>query len=513
MPSIPISYEVQVIPGVVGAGGNPLALNAVFLTTTNPTNPLVPAGSLLSFVSAADVGAYFGLTSPEYIAATIYFGGVTNGTIIPGTMLFSEYATAARPAWLRGQQITAGSFASQLAYLQSLTGTLIITIGSTTYTAASFSLSAATSIGGVESTSVINKIATALGLSTNGAVLWDSILSEFIITGTATGATQTISYCSGTLAASLGLTAGILSTGTGVDTPAGIMTAIAALSNNWVVAVPLFEPSNSDALGFAAWIQAQNDRYWFVLPDSDAGVLTANNTATIGAIIQAAAYDGVIVAWSATNPQYLAAFFAAYAASINWFTLNGRSTLKFRQQPGLSTNVPPITSTAQAAAILSNNSSYYGAYSAPGVGNNYNIVADGGMAGSRFLWADTYLGQLFLNTQLALAIFNGLTQVTMAPFGPIGDNFIRAWTSDPIQQAIKAGIIRLGIVPSSAQNQAITSVVGKDVSNALTTAGYYLYLQVATSQQRAQRISPPLYLYYMDGGAIQKVYLNSIVVI
>jgi len=511
--SIPISQEITVNAGVIGAGGNPLSLNAIFLTENNPTNPLVPAGELLQFTNAANVGAYFGLSSTEYQAAVIYFGGVKNGTRIPATLYFCKYATAARAAWIRGNTISAGSFASQLNYLQSLSGSLSVTIGGTVYTAASLNLSAATSIGGTESTSVINKMITALGISAVGTVLWDSLLSQFIVESTATGTGASVTFATGTIAAGLGLTAGILSAGCGIDTPATVMQNCITLSNDWAVFAPLFVPTSSDSLGFAAWAQAQSNRYWFILPDNSAGYLTANNSATLGAQIAALTYDSTIVAYCSANPWFLAAFFAAYAASINWFATNGRATLKFRQQDGLATYVTPITNSAAATAIISNNASYYGTYSAPGIGNVYSIVADGGMAGSQFLWADTFLGQLFLNSQMALAIFTGLLDVNSLPFGPIGDASLRAFLEDSIQQALNAGIIRKGITPSSQQAQEIELMIGFDVSAELTAHGFYLYLPPSTAQQRAIRVDNSPYLFYMDGGAIQKIQLNSFAVI
>ena len=511
--SIPISQEVSVNAGVIGAGGNPLSLNSIFLTEDNPANPLVPTGQLLSFPNAAAVGAYFGLSSTEYQAAVIYFSGVTNGTRIPSTLYFCKYATAARSAWVRGLTISAGAFASQLAYLQSLSGSLSVTIGGTVYTAASINLSAATSIGGNESTSVINKMITDLAITSVGTVLWDSLLSQFIIESTATGTTASVAFATGTLAAELGLNAGILSAGSGVDTPAEIMQSTIALSNDWATFTTLFVPTSSDALGFAAWAQAQSNRYWFILPDNNAGYLTANNSSTLGAQIALLTYDSTIVAYCATNPWFLAAFFASYAASINWFAVNGRATLKFRQQSGLATYVTPITNAAAATAIISNNASYYGTYSAPGAGNIYNIVADGGMAGSQFLWADTFLGQLFLNSQMALAIFTGLLGVNSLPFGPIGDASLRVFLEDSIQQGLNAGIIRKGITPSSQQATEIMLMIGIDVSAELTAHGFYLYLPPSTAQQRAIRVDNSPYLFYMDGGAIQKIQLNSFAVI
>lgn len=505
--SIPISKEVTVIPGVVGTGGNPLSLNSIFLTTSD----LAPAYSLLSYSNADDVGAYFGIDSVEYKAAVCYFAGFNNAGKLPGTLYITEYAFSARPAWLRGVALEG----KDLTYFQSLSGSLSIVISGTTYQTASLNLSSATSIGGAESTSVVKLLATALGFTSVGSpiITWDSTKSQLVITTTQTGNAVTIAFATGTLADPLGLSGGILSQGDDIDTPADAMNDIEDLSNDWATFTTLWEPSDADALAFAAWTQSKMDRYAYIVWDSSLGNYVANNSSTIGAQIASIQYDGVLVVFAETGGQYLAAAVAGYAAAIDWKALNGRATLKFRQQAGLATYVSRIDTISHANAVLSNNATYYGTYAAPGLGNSYNIFADGAMNGSRFKWFDTYIGQIYLNSQLALSIFEGLLQVNMAPYNELGNSLIRAWTSDPIAEALNCGIIRQGVTLSNSQIAAINYQIGKDVSKQLQTYGYYLYIGVADAQTRGQRKSPPLKLFYADGGAIQQVTLNSIVVL
>jgi len=505
--SIPISKEVTVIPGVVGTGGNPLALNTVFLTQ----NTLAPNEAILSYSNATDVGAYFGTTSAEYLAAVCYFAGFDNASKFPSTLFIAGYAATSQPAWLRGINLAG----QPLTYFTALNGSLSIVINAVTYSNPSLNLASGTSIGGAESTSIINLIKTGLGFTGGSAptITWDSIRSQFVITSYATGDGVTIAYASGTLSSPLGVAAGILSQGDSIDTPADAMNDLLNLSNNWATFMTIWETVNTDTILFAQWTQAQNDRYAYIVWDSDIGNKTANNATTIGAIIAADTFDGTLVCYAPTGGVYLAAAIAGYAAAVDWSALNGRATLKFRQQSGLASYVGEVTNIADANAVLSNNSTYFGSYSAPGVGNNYNIIADGAMGGSRFAWFDTYIGQIFLNSQLALSIFEGLLQVNMAPYNDLGYNLIRAWCADPIEQALNCGIIRTGVSLSNSQKAAISYSVGKDISTQLQTQGYYLNIVDATAQERGARVSPPMKLYYMDGGAIQQVTLNSIVVL
>jgi hypothetical protein len=96
--SIPASQFVNVNPGVVTAGGSGLILNGLLLDNTHR----IPHGQVLSFATAAAVGAYFGLSSLEYTYALVYFAGFDNSQIKPATLLVTDYADEALAGWVRG---------------------------------------------------------------------------------------------------------------------------------------------------------------------------------------------------------------------------------------------------------------------------------------------------------------------------------------------------------------------------------------------------------------------------
>lgn len=135
--SIPASQLVNVIPSVLGAGGNPLSLNAVFLT--EDTSP--PIGTVLAFTTLAAVQTWFGATSAEAKFAAVYFTGFTGATTLPGTLYFYQYNPAAVSAYLRGGSLAGVS----LTTIQGFTGTLVIVVDGRTVTSAAINLSSATS--------------------------------------------------------------------------------------------------------------------------------------------------------------------------------------------------------------------------------------------------------------------------------------------------------------------------------------------------------------------------------
>ncbi len=138
---------------------------------------------------------------------------------------------------------------------------------------------------------------------------------------------------------------------------------------------------------------------------------------------------------------------------------------------------------------------------------------DGQMNGSSFKWADSFMAQLYLNAQLRLAIFNGLLSVNSAPYNALGDTLLRSWCQDPITEALNNGSIRTGVQLSNAQKATIAQQAGIDISSDLQSKGYYLQILPATAQVRGQRKSPPVKLWYMDGGSIQQITLASIAVL
>src|SRR5262249_15990392 len=120
MSTIPASELVNVLPGVLEAGGSALDLNGLMLTTSIQ----VPIGTVQQFPDAVSVQNYFGPSSHEASLATIYFNGFDGATAAPGNLLFAQYPASAVAAYLRGGNISGLT----LAQLQTISGTLNITI-------------------------------------------------------------------------------------------------------------------------------------------------------------------------------------------------------------------------------------------------------------------------------------------------------------------------------------------------------------------------------------------------
>lgn len=487
--SIPASQLVSVQPGVVGTGGSPLSLNAVLLT--NDTS--IPIGTVQPFASALAVSNWFGASSTEATLANVYFSGFDNSNIKPGNLFLAQYPVTSVAAYLRG-----GSLASMtLTELKALSGTIIVTVDGTVKTSSSINLSAATSFSNAATI-----IAAAFTSGPN--VTYDSLRSAFVITSTTTGASSTMSIATGTLAAGLNLTTAtgaVLSQGAIAAVQSTFMNNVANVTQNWATFMTTFEPLIADKLLFAAWANAQNQRYAYVCWDSDVTATQSGNTTSFGPQVIAANYTGVIPVYPAVDK---AAFICGAVASIDFSQRNGRITFAYKGQSGLSADVTDVTT---ATNLIANGYNFYGAYAT--ANQNFTFLQPGSTPGI-WKWIDAYINQIYLNSQFQLALLSLLSASKSVPYNNEGYAMIRAACMDPINQAVNFGSIRSGVPLSASQAAQVNSAAGVQIDNTLTQVGWYLQILPATAQVRGLRGTPPMSFWYTDGGSVQKINLASI---
>lgn len=503
--TIPASDIVVVNPGVVGSGGNPLALNGVIISKS----PLLPTAAVRSFASADSVRNFFGPASEEYRLAQIYFLGFDNSTIKPGTLYFAPYADAARAAWVQS-----GSLAGMtLTELQALSGVLVVTVDGVLETSSAINLATATGFS-----DAATKIAAGFA-GGEVACAWNAVNSTFTLTSTTTGATSTISYASDTLAAGLKLTlatGAILSQGAAVDTPATAMDAVKSKTQNWVDFMTTWEPDTDGKEAFSEWTNAQNQRYAYIVWDTDAQAIINGSVTCFGVIANGLGYDAVMpvsgdpaaaVAQGITHAEAtrnLAAFVLGCVASIDFAATNGRITAAFKSQSGF---IPTVTDQQAAANLLVNGYSFYGAYAT--ANDQFNFLYNGQITG-KWKWLDTFVNQVYLNSQFQLADLNLLVSVKSIPYNESGYSLLRAAKMDPIQQAKNFGAIREGVTMSASQKAQVNQAAGRDISGIIEQQGYYLQILDPGAQVRGNRGTPVQNFWYTDGGAVHKLSLASI---
>ena len=560
--SIPASQLVLVTPSVLSAGGNALQLNSVFLSQ----DAAVPVGQVLAFPTALAVENYFGAGSPEALLAPVYFAGFDGASILPSNLYFARWNASAVAAYLRS-----GSLASlTVAQLQAFSGTLIIPINGEIVTSASIDLSSATSftnaaslitaglqtVGGIfsgtasqtstnltisavasgtlhvgdavllDGTTTVTVVSQTSGspggigvyvvsasgshsgvtatVTSNAAATYDSQRAAFLITSPTTGVDSTITYATGTLAANIHLTAAtgaVISNGAAGAVESTLMNSITQITQNWALFMTVWEPDLAGKEAFAAWVATQNSRYGYVAWDTDVGPTVTENDS--GCFAQLTINDnGVIPVW---GPADKAAFICGATAAINFDETNGRITYAYKAQSGL---VADVTDATVAANLLSNGYNFYGNYS---TANQAFTFLQNGQCSGDWNWIDAFVDQIKLNSDLQLAFMDLFASIKSVPYNQRGYNLLRATASDPINAGLNFGSIQPGVELSARQIAEIDTAAGQTgVGRAVITTGYYLQILPATSDIRVTRGSPPMTLWFADGGSIQRIDLASI---
>lgn len=445
--------------------------NGTILTGTGVTT----GTRVISQISgtANQVGTYR-VSVSQTVASTTITGSV-------GTMTVSAVAsgTLALGQVLSGTGVTAGTFIAGLGTGTGGTGTYFVSPGQSA------------------SSTTIN--AGPL------ACTYDSVSSAFVITGGTPGTVGTITFASGALATSLKLTAATgatLSQGAPEGVPSTNLDALIATTQNWASFTTAFEPSITDKLLFAAWTNAQDDRFTYVMWDTDARAIT-NNALCAGRQIATAGYSGTVPIYCQTD-QYLASMVMGFIASLDFDRANARATLAFRSQAGMAASV---TSSTVADQLIANGYNFYGAYAT--ANQEFVFLYPGSVSGS-FLWLDSYVNQIWLNNSLQLALMTLLTGTPSIPYNAEGYALIEAAALDPINAALLYGAIRPGVTLSAQQAATINNVAGFDAAPIVSARGWYFLVQDASPSVRAARESPPCTLWYADGQSVQKITLASL---
>jgi hypothetical protein len=509
MTTIPANEIVAINPSVLGAGGSALDMTALMLTTSTRA----PIGSVLSFPDPDSVSDYFGPASDELAAATIYFNGFDGSSKLPGAVLFAQY-NGATPvaAYLRGGDASAVS----LSDIQAVDGELLITVDGTLITIADVDLSSATSLSNAAS---ILQTALQAGANPDATCVYDSISGAFVITSPTTGGSSTITFASGsgTCATVLKLTSAtgaVLSQGAAATTPSTFMSALIAISSNWVTFMNVQDPdapsANTQKLAFANWAGTTKNRFGYVAWDTDpAPAASLPAAGSLGALLTANGNSGTCLNWGPDNTK--AALACGVAASIDFEELDGRITFAFKSQSGLVADVTTATAAnnlggSPQGASRGNGYNFYGAY---GAANQDFVWYQRGFVTGPFSWFDSWINQVWANNRFQIALLNLFNSARSIPFTPAGDSKIESAMQDTIDAGLNFGAWAPGTITSS-QKAAVNAAAGLNISDTLQAQGYYVQITPASGAVRAARGPLGIKFWYLDRGSVQSISLDSI---
>jgi len=148
-----------------------------------------------TYSTITEVGADFGNTSPEYLAAEVFFEQSPQ----PSTCMIGAWAASAIGGAIEGGSLSATQ--QQLANFTAITaGNMLIWIDGVPYNVSGVNFSAALNLNGVAAT--LQTALRAVGGSATAAVkcVWDPEFERFEITSGTTGVTSSVSFASVTTA-------------------------------------------------------------------------------------------------------------------------------------------------------------------------------------------------------------------------------------------------------------------------------------------------------------------------
>jgi len=496
------------------------------LNATEPTEASVTASIGASFTATASGSP---ATTFTVTATTGYIsiGDVITGSGVPsGTTIASFVSGTPGGAGVYTTSVATTASSASCATTSSVidvtvVGSGTLAVGQTAYNGSS-SIGVVSALGtgtGGTGTYVLSGAQQSLASgsitlrATALAVSFDSGSGALVATSGITGTPSTAAYAAGTLAASLFLTSAtgaVLSQGAAATTPSSFMTTLTLQNAAWAVFMTAFDPDalnssgNTVKLSFAEWNGSQNNSYIYVCWDTDiTPTQSANASSSLGQLLIAAGISGTLLIYTPSD-LFHGAFACGMFASIDFTEQNGRITLAFKSQPGLS---PGVTNQTVAANLIANGYNYYGAYANPTIEGN--IFYPGSIAG-QYLWADSYANQIQLNNACQNSLWQAATAAKSIPYNQNGYDFIRAAFQDPVNQAVNFGSIVPGVTLSQAQIAELKAAAGLDISGPLFNQGYYIQVKTAISSVRAARKSPPCSLWYSDGQSVNSIDLASV---
>lgn len=339
---------------------------------------------------------------------------------------------------------------------------------------------------------------------------YSSVLNAFTVTSGSAGTDESIITPTGTVANALwfydgsGNDISVLSQGSEQLSPAANMEKVLEVTRNFVTFMSIEQLNEADCIAFSAWAAQQGVNYLHVFYDSSINNTSASPSGTIAQALTEANAGSVCGIYG--DAKY-AAFICSCAASIAYDKTAGTITFMFKGQSGLPANVSngSVANTLNQIGL-----NFIGDYATRN--DNFVFLANGEMWGD-WKWIDSYLNAVWLNNALQVACMAGFQNNLRVPYTEEGYALVRSWCMDPINRALRSGVIEPGVTLSESQKAQLQREAGKDISQQLYSDGYYLKVEDPSPAIRQQRGTPDASLWFTYGGSIHKLEITSTAVV
>lgn len=495
-------YQSKYVAITSGIGGASAASRKDLGLRLFTSNALFPQNTILEYNTASDVANYAGANSAEAKIAAAYFGWVSKQVNSPRKISFMGADLNATPPIMSSTI----ALAELTSYTAISDGSMILSMGGTSYTLSGLDFSSATAYADVAAV-----IQTAINANTVGGELWtgatvtfNSVNSSFILTGGAAGDIA-IAYAtaagSGTdVAALIGWTESdnpIVSNGTAATSLTDILNTTIELSDNFAsYAFVNYSLSVDDINEVGAWNDAQNFQYMFC------GDVNADNYESI--IAAAAAHSGMAINYNPYMGQdnYLPAYLmpATILAATNYNNVNGTVNYMFQQFPNQAV---AVDTNALANTLDPLHINYNG--QTQKAGSKIEFYQDGYLADGTDI--AVYANEIWLKDAMATELLNLEIALDKIPANNDGIAVVEGILQGVIEEALNNGTIAPGKTLTQAQKAYITQLTGDNTAwQTVELNGYVLTVELTQEVVNgATKYIANYTLIYSKGDSIRKV--------
>lgn len=473
--------NVQVTLTPAGAQGRSFGT----LLILGDSNVITGLERLRSYANLDQVGLDFGDTTPEFLAADLYFSQSPS----PAILYIGR--------WLR--TATAGE---NLGGILSPSQQLMSNWTSITNGGVDFLVDGvAKNLTGLDFSSQtnLNGVASVITTAFAGSAVctWNGMY--FTVASATTGVLSTVGYATtgaGTnISAQLKMTsvlAQALVPGYASESPLDAVVALANLSTAWygVMFAASTMPIDMQSLAVSGFIEATGagiSRIYGVT-SQDTNALSALSTSDLPYLMKAAAYNRSFSQYSSSSPYAVASLFGR-AFTVDFTGTNTTIILMFKQEPGI---VAEQLTQNEALALKNKNCNVFVAYI-----NNTNILQFGNMASGVFF--DVIQGADWVQNAIQTACYNVLfTSPTKVPQTDAGVNQLTNAIAGVCDQAVRNGLVAGGTWNAPG--------FGSLQEGQFLKAGYYIFatpIALQSESDRVTRIAPPIQAALKFAGGIQ----------
>ena len=282
--------------------------------------------------------------------------------------------------------------------------------------------------------------------------------------------------------------------GVASETIAEALARIQSLDDSWywLTVASSISVDPTDAAAAAAWAEANDVQ--LILDNTQIGVLTPNETASIPATVSALEYERTAVLWSRTG-DYKAVSLAARFSSVDFDAANSLITGKFVSLPGTT---PDDLTVAEKAELDRKRVNHYSVFGGAAIVTEGTTLNPGGFIDVR-VWLDWIVGRIQADVLSVLRAQPGRVSQTRIGLAVI---------QDTVERVCEVGRRNGGLAPGFVSEPLANDIrlaTGNNDFDGFLTRGYLInagLISEQTQSQREDRAAPLFRVWLKGSGAI-----------